>query len=77
MTFDERLAVLVLYGQALTTWINEHNDKIETHRQTYQISGEYYNHRYRKHPNGVTTEKLIKQIQNNYLKEFTQIKAST
>lgn len=53
---------------AIGVWMKEHNDQIVTHQVKYQMSEEYYNNRYRKHPNKITTEMLIEQIKQNYLK---------
>ncbi|MDF5718492.1 MAG: protelomerase family protein [Rhizonema sp. NSF051] len=52
---------------AIGEWMKAHNDEIQSHRLTYQMTDEYYNNRYRK-SDGVTTESLIEQIRQSYLK---------
>ena len=52
---------------AIGEWMKVHNDEIQSHRENYQMTDEYYNNRYRK-SDGVTTESLIEQIRQHYLK---------
>ena len=53
-------------GQAVTKWMESHNDEIVTHRSKYDMN-EYYNNRYR-NKSDMNTEIILETIEKDYLK---------
>jgi hypothetical protein len=52
-------------GQAVTKWMEQHNDEIVSHRTKYEMN-DYYNNRYRNKPD-MNTEMILEIISKEYL----------